>query len=137
MNSKIINSIKQFVIAVLTIVLALAVGGQILVRISGNDPAEAIYNTVSRSPWLKSQDIRSPCQNDSADIDGTWYVHRLQGTALEYRCQWSADHWCDSGHSSRYLSGTSDSDFTSTVPDFVCSGRCSLVWSGGLAKKPF
>ena len=40
MNSKIINSIKQFVIAVLTIVLALAVGA-ILVRISGNDPAEA------------------------------------------------------------------------------------------------
>ena len=32
MNSKIINSIKQFVIAVLTIVLALAVGA-ILVRI--------------------------------------------------------------------------------------------------------
>ena len=41
MNSKIINSIKQFVIAVLTIVLALAVGA-ILVRISGNDPEEAI-----------------------------------------------------------------------------------------------
>ena len=46
MNSKIINSIKQFVIAVLTIVLALAVGA-ILVRISGNDPAEA-YTTLFR-----------------------------------------------------------------------------------------
>ena len=43
---KIINSIKQFVIAVLTIVLALAVGA-ILVRISGNDPAEA-YTTLFR-----------------------------------------------------------------------------------------
>lgn len=46
MNSKIINSIKQFMIAVLTIVLALAVGA-ILVRISGNDPAEA-YTTLFR-----------------------------------------------------------------------------------------
>ena len=46
MNSKIINSIKQFVIAVLTIILALAVGA-ILVRVSGNDPAEA-YTTLFR-----------------------------------------------------------------------------------------
>ena len=50
MNSKIINSIKQFVIAVLTIVLALAVGA-ILVRISGNDPAEA-YTTLFRGEPL-------------------------------------------------------------------------------------
>ena len=50
MNSKIINSIKQFVIAVLTIVLALAVGA-ILVRISGNDPAEA-YTTLFRRRCL-------------------------------------------------------------------------------------
>ena len=49
MNSKIINSIKQFVIAVLTIVLALAVGA-ILVRISGNDPA-VYYTTLFRGPW--------------------------------------------------------------------------------------
>ena len=132
MNSKIINSIKQFVIAVLTIVLALAVGA-ILVRISGNDPAEA-YTTLFRGALGSKARISEVLVKM---IPLTLYVHRLQGTALEYRCQWSADHWCDSGYSSRYLSGTSDSDFTSTVPDFVCSRRCSLVRSGGLVKKPF
>lgn len=49
MNRKIVNSIKQFVIAVLTIVLALLVGA-ILVKVSGNDPVEA-YTTLFRGAF--------------------------------------------------------------------------------------
>lgn len=49
MNRKIINSIKQFVVAVLTIVLALLVGA-ILVKVSGNDPMEA-YTTLFRGAF--------------------------------------------------------------------------------------
>ena len=49
MNNKIINGLKQFIIAVLTIVLALAVGA-VLVTVSGNDPAEA-YSTLFRGAF--------------------------------------------------------------------------------------
>lgn len=49
MNRKLVNSIKQFVIAVLTIVLALLVGA-ILVKVSGNDPVEA-YTTLFRGAF--------------------------------------------------------------------------------------
>ncbi len=49
MNNKIINGLKQFLIAVLTIVLALIVGA-FLVVLSGNDPAEA-YMTLIRGAF--------------------------------------------------------------------------------------
>ena len=123
MNSKIINSIKQFVIAVLTIVLALAVGA-ILVRISGNDPAEA-YTILFRGA------LGSKARISEVLVKMIPLTLMALGMSIAYKAQlWNI------GANGQLTIGT-DSDFTSTVPDFVCSRRCSLVRSGGLVKKPF
>ena len=128
MNSKIINSIKQFVIAVLTIVLALAVGA-ILVRISGNDPAEA-YTILFRGA------LGSKARISEVLVKMIPLTLMALGMSIAYKAQlWNigANGQLTIGAilatSSRYLSGTSDSDFTSTVPDFV---SLSAVLSGAV-----